>query len=84
MDARSRQYFSRTQGRLKVKSIAVQSIVGESPEGWEAAMREVVAEAQKTLRGITRIGVKDLDVRMQDDKIQVFRVRAEVSFRLER
>jgi flavin-binding protein dodecin len=47
-------------------------------------MREVVAEAQKTLRGITRIGVKDLDVRMQDDKIQVFRVRAEVSFRLER
>lgn len=64
--------------------VKIIELVGESPEGWEAAMREVVAEAQKTLRGITRIGVKDLDVRMQDDKIQVFRVRAEVSFRLER
>jgi flavin-binding protein dodecin len=67
-----------------VSVVKVIELVGESPEGWEAAMREVVAEAQKTLRGITRIGVKDLDVRMQDDKIQVFRVRAEVSFRLER
>jgi flavin-binding protein dodecin len=47
-------------------------------------MREVVAEAQKTLRGITRIGVKEFDVRLHDDKIQVYRVRAEVSFRLER
>lgn len=64
--------------------VKIIELVGESPEGWETAMREVVAEAQKTLRGITRIGVKDLDVRMQDDKIQVFRVRAEVSFRLER
>jgi hypothetical protein len=67
-----------------VAVVKIIELVGESPEGWEAAMREVVAEAQKTLRGITRIGVKDLDVRMQDDKIQVFRVRAEVSFRLER
>jgi flavin-binding protein dodecin len=67
-----------------VSVVKIIELVGESPEGWEAAMREVVAEAQKTLRGITRIGVKDLDVRMQDDKIQVFRVRAEVSFRLER
>jgi flavin-binding protein dodecin len=47
-------------------------------------MREVIAEAQKTLRGITRIGVKEFDVRLRDDKIHVFRVRAEVSFRLER
>ncbi len=64
--------------------VKVIELVGESPDGWEAAMREVIAEAQKTLRGITRIGVKDMDVRLQDDKIQVFRVRAEISFRLER
>lgn len=64
--------------------VKVIELVGESPEGWEAAMRQVIAEAQKTLRGITRIGAKEFDVRMQDDKIQLFRVRAEVSFRLER
>ena len=64
--------------------VKVIELVGESPDGWEAAMRQVIAEAQKTLRGITRIGAKEFDVRMQDDHIQLFRVRAEVSFRLER
>ncbi len=59
-------------------------LIGESPHGWEEAMKEVIAEAQKTLRGITRIGVKEFDVRLRDDRIDVFRVRAEVSFRLER
>ena len=64
--------------------VKIIELVGESPEGWEDAMRKVVAEAQKTLRGITRIGAKEFDIRMQNDKIQLFRVRAEVSFRLER
>ncbi len=64
--------------------VKIIELVGESPTGWEDAMREIVAEAQKTLRGITRIGVKEFDVRLQNDKIQYFRVRAEVSFRLER
>ena len=64
--------------------VKIIELVGESSRGWEDAIREVVAEAQKTLRGITRIGVKEFDVRLKDDKIQMFRVRAEVSFRLER
>lgn len=64
--------------------VKIIELIGESPQGWEAAMKEVVAEAQKTLRGITRIGVKEFDVRVREDKIDVYRVRAEVSFRLER
>ena len=64
--------------------VKIIELVGESSHGWEAAMQEVVAEAQKTLRGITRIGVKEFDVRLRDDKIDVYRVHAEVSFRLER
>ena len=64
--------------------VKVIELIGESPDGWEDAMRNVITEAQKTLRGITRIGAKEFDVRMHDDKIQLFRVRAEVSFRLER
>jgi flavin-binding protein dodecin len=64
--------------------VKIIELIGESPNGWEAAMKEVVAEAHKTLRGITRIGVKEFDVRLRDDKIEVYRVRAEVSFRLER
>ena len=64
--------------------VKVIELIGESPQGWEEAMREVVSEAQKTLRGITRIGVKEFDVRLREDKIEVYRIRAEVSFRLER
>lgn len=64
--------------------IKIIDLVGESPNNWDEATRNVIAEAQKTLRGITRIGIKEFDVRMSDDKVDVFRVRAEVSFRVER
>ena len=64
--------------------VKIIELVGESPKSWDAAMKNVIAEAQKTLRGITRIGVEEFDVRMNDDKIDVYRVRAKVSFRIER
>ena len=64
--------------------VKIIELVGESPKSWDAAMKNVIAEAQKTLRGITRIGVEEFDVRMTEDKIDVFRVRAKVSFRIER
>jgi flavin-binding protein dodecin len=64
--------------------VKIIDLIGESEKGWEEALRNLISEAQRTLRGITRIGVKELDVRMADDRIEVFRVRAEVSFRIER
>lgn len=69
---------------IKMAVVKIIDLVGESSTGWEEAMKNVIAEAQKTLRGITRIGVKEMDVRMKDDKVDAFRVRAEVSFRVER
>ena len=64
--------------------IKIIELVGESKENWDEAMKNVIKEAQTTLRGITRIGVEEFDVRMKDDKIEVFRVRAKISFRIER
>lgn len=64
--------------------VKIIELVGESSKSWDDAIRVVISEAQKSLRGITRIGVKEFDVRMNKDKVDVFRVRAEVSFRLER
>jgi flavin-binding protein dodecin len=66
------------------KVVKIIEIVGESPSGWDGAIKQVIDEAQKSLRGITRIGVEEFDVRMKDDKIEVFRVRAKVSFRIEK
>lgn len=64
--------------------IKIIELVGESAVGWEDAMKQIIAEAQMTLRGITRIGVVEQDVRMINDQIDVWRVRAQVSFRVER
>jgi len=64
--------------------VKIIELVGESKEGWQDAINNVIKEAQKTLRGIRRIGVEEFDVRMRDDKVDVYRVRAKVSFRLER
>jgi hypothetical protein len=64
--------------------VKIIELVGESTKNWDDAIRNVIAEAQKSLRGITRIGVREFDVRMNKDKVDVFRVRAEVSFRIER
>lgn len=66
------------------KVVKIIELVGESPKNWDEAMRHVIEEARKSVRGITRIGVEEFDVRMKDDKIDVFRVRAKVSFRIER
>ncbi len=63
--------------------VKIIELVGESEEGWEDAMKQVIQEARKTLRGITRIGVVEQDVRMINNKIDVWRVRAQVSFRVE-
>ena len=64
--------------------VKIIELVGESPHGWEDAMKQIIEEAQKTLHGITRIGVVEQDVRMINDRIDVWRVRAHVSFRVQR
>ena len=64
--------------------VKIITLVGESPSSWEEAMHNLIKEAQASLRGITRIGVTEFDVRLKDDKVETFRVRGEVSFRIER
>ena len=58
-------------------------MIGESSRSWEDAVCEIIAEAQKTLRGISHLLVKEFDVTLKDDRIDLYRVRAAVSFRLE-
>lgn len=57
---------------------------GESEENRNDAMKNLVEEAQATLRGITRIGVSEFEVRLKDGLIDTSRVRAKASFRSER
>ncbi|MBF0564129.1 MAG: dodecin domain-containing protein [Nitrospirae bacterium] len=60
------------------------TLIGESPNSWEEATTNVIKEAQASLHGITRIRVTEFDVKMKDDKVDTFRVKAEVAFKVMR
>ncbi len=58
------------------------TLIGESPNSWEEATTNLINEAQTSLNGITRIKVTEFDVKMKDNKVDAFRVKAEVAFKV--
>jgi len=64
--------------------VNVVELLGESGESWEDATRQVVAEATRTLRGVTSVWVKDFQTTVENDQVKNYRVTAKVSFVMER
>ena len=64
--------------------VKVIELLGESGESWEVATRQVVAEATKTLSGVTSVWVKEFQATVENDRVKNFRVTAKVSFVMER
>jgi flavin-binding protein dodecin len=64
--------------------VKVIELLGESGESWEAAARQVVEEATRTLRGVTSVWIKEFQATVENDKVQNYRVTAKVSFVMER
>lgn len=64
--------------------VKVIELLGESGESWEDATRQVVAEATRTLRGVTSVWVKDFQATVENDQVKNYRVTAKVSFVMER
>ena len=58
----------------------VNELIGSSPESFEAAAREVLVRANRTLRGITGIHVVEKRVKIVDDEIREYRVRLRLVF----
>ena len=58
-------------------------IVGSSPNSWEEAARNAVAEAGKNVREMRIAEVEQFDMRFEDGKIVEYRARLHVSFRYE-
>ena len=63
--------------------VKVIELLAESEESWEDAVRQAVAEATRTLRGITSVYVQEFQATVEDDKVKNFRVNVKVSFVLE-
>jgi dodecin len=62
---------------------SVTEIGAASPDGFEAAIREGIERANKTLRGVQSAWVKDMNILMEDGQIRAYKVNLLVTFVLE-
>lgn len=61
----------------------VTEVIGTSPDSWEAAAKNAVETAAKTLRDL-RVGeVVKLDMTIDDGKVTAYRARVNISFKYE-
>ncbi|MFX0134615.1 MAG: dodecin family protein [Candidatus Hodarchaeota archaeon] len=58
-------------------------LVGSSEKSWEDAVRNVVDQAAKTLRDLRMVEVVEFGVKLDENKIVLFRARVKVSFKYE-
>jgi dodecin len=56
---------------------------GQSPDSYEAAIREVVERASSTLRNIRSVWVKEFEAVVENNQVSQFQVLVKVSFVLD-
>jgi dodecin len=62
----------------------VVTIIGNSPDGFAEAAQTAVAEAAKTLRGITGADVVSMSAEVEGDRITMYRTTVNIAFAVER
>jgi len=62
---------------------SVSKVTASSSQGFDAAVREGLERASKTLRGITGLHVVEMKASVQNGKVAEYRVTMEVTFVLE-
>jgi flavin-binding protein dodecin len=58
-------------------------LVGTSPESWEKAAAAAIKRASKTLRDLRVAEVKELDMVLENGKVEAYRAKINVSFKYE-
>jgi flavin-binding protein dodecin len=58
-------------------------IMGESPDSWEAAAGEAVAEAARTVKNIRSVWIKDHSATVKGGKVDRYRVTCKITFEVE-
>ncbi len=61
----------------------VTKVTAASPDGFDAAIREGLNRASKTLRGITGLHVIEQKAKVENGRIVEYRVTMEITFVLE-
>ena len=58
-------------------------LIGTSSNSWEEAAKKAVERATKTLRDVRIAEVAELDMKIEDNKVTMYRARGRVSFKFE-
>jgi hypothetical protein len=58
-------------------------LVGTSTESWEKAAAAAVRQASKSLRDLRIAEVSELDLQIEDGKVNAYRAKLKVSFKYE-
>lgn len=58
-------------------------LVGTSTESWEKAAAAAVAKASKTIRDLRIAEISELDLLIEEGKIEAYRAKVKVSFKYE-
>jgi dodecin len=61
----------------------VTQVIGTSKETWEAAARNAVETAARTVRDLRVAEVDKLDVTIENGKVTTYRARVNISFKYE-
>lgn len=61
----------------------VVDLVGTSDSSWEAAVKNAVETAAKSLKDLRIAEVTDLDVKIENGKVSAYRARVKLSFKYE-
>lgn len=59
----------------------VVELVGTSTESWEKAAKAAVDRAAETLRDLRVAEISELDMQLDDGKVQLYRAKVKVSFK---
>jgi flavin-binding protein dodecin len=63
--------------------VKVIEIIAESEKGWEQAAQEGIANVAKTVRNINSAYVKEMQAKIQNDRVVAYRVNLQISFLVE-
>jgi flavin-binding protein dodecin len=63
--------------------LKVIEVLAESDKSWDDAASQAVTRASKSVHGIKSIYIKDMEAKVENNKITKFRISAKVSFMLD-
>jgi hypothetical protein len=63
--------------------LKVIEVLAESSKSWEDAAVQAVNRASKSVHGIKSIYIKDMEAKVEGNKVVQYRINAKISFQLD-